>query len=652
MSIKEEVEVLSPTEDTEVKNVENIKNVDEKEITKVQDPPEEDVVSDDIEPNKEDLQQENPETSELLKENGNKDKTVSQDKKENDQVEKAPLEGEMGMDAIEDEGEEEKDKEEYNEENVYTGVDIKPEDDIDQEDEEEFLRAKAYLMKCSVDSDLSLYDHLVNVITRTLDEQPDDVVDIFEDISREEKKFRMKIDSKLTPIETVPESIEKAEKQIELYKINTEDIIDSAVNEETEQLLPNLQENFYYFKQAGVGFNSNEVMQIWLAIKKLVELHPIINVRFWGKILGTVNNYIIVEAEYREGEEEEEEEDENAKNQNANNLEAEVNDETAEENEEANEFDQLPKSDYKPPVDVPREDPRSGVNKKIYYVCNNPGETWTRLPYVTPIQINISRQIRSFFSGNLNSKINSYPPFPGNESNYLRSQIARISAGTQISPLGYYQFDDEEEEELEESDGRDTFMVNVDFEPMPIRELCDVSLANWVHHVQHILPQGRCTWWNPVQKQPDAFEEDEEELEEESEDAPVPETGPPLLNPLSEDAEIKFISPWSTSLSSGLIPQYSIAVIRSNLWPGAVAYAVEKKFENIYVGWGLKYLGENFDPVLLPMLMTEYPSGPEITEADDPTPEEEASLRAAQQEAADIAAEMEEEGEEEDEEED
>ena len=43
----------------------------------------------------------------------------------------------------------------------------------------------------------------------------------------------------------------------------------------------------------------------------------------------------------------------------------------------------------------------------------------------------------------------SFPPFPGNEANYLRAQVARISAGTHISPLGFYQFDEEEEEEEE-----------------------------------------------------------------------------------------------------------------------------------------------------------------------------------------------------------
>ena len=40
--------------------------------------------------------------------------------------------------------------------------------------------------------------------------------------------------------------------------------------------------------------------------------------------------------------------------------------------------------------------------------------------------------------------------------------------------------------------------------------------------------------------------------------------------------------------------------------------------------------------------MDEYSSGPEITEGEDPTPEEEAALRAAQQEAADHAEEAEE----------
>lgn len=51
-------------------------------------------------------------------------------------------------------------------------------------------------------------------------------------------------------------------------------------------------------------------------------------------------------------------------------------------------------------------------------------------------------------------------------------------------------------------------------------------------------------------------------------------------------------------------------------------------FENIYVGWGHKYCSENYVTPLLPPAQTEYPMGPEIMETLDPTPEEEAALRA------------------------
>lgn len=72
------------------------------------------------------------------------------------------------------------------------------------------------------------------------------------------------------------------------------------------------------------------------------------------------------------------------------------------------------------------------------------------MPLVTPEQISVSRKIKKFLTGRLDSPIVSYPPFPGNEANYLRAQIARISAGTHISPNGFYKFDEENEGEGEE----------------------------------------------------------------------------------------------------------------------------------------------------------------------------------------------------------
>ncbi|XP_044540143.1 radial spoke head protein 6 homolog A-like, partial [Gracilinanus agilis] len=309
----------------------------------------------------------------------------------------------------------------------------------------------------------------------------------------------------------------------------------------TDIPVPNVIEAAFYFEQAGVGMNSDETFRIFLSLKQLVEQQPIQTCRFWGKILGLDRNYLVAEVEFREGEEEEEEEEaEELVEGAAEGMEGRPEEEG--EDEEEKEVDEPPKSTWKPPPVIPREDSRTGTNKFLYFVCNEPGQSWTKLPHVTPTQIVNARKIKKFFTGHLDTPIVSYPPFPGIEANYLRAQIARISAGTQISPLGFYQFGEEEGDEEEEGGaGRDSYEENPDFEGIPVAELVD-SLANWVHHTQHILPQGRCTWVNPNQKS-----EEEEELGEEEEKADEPdeveqEIGPPLLTPLSEDAGIFFFN--------------------------------------------------------------------------------------------------------------
>lgn len=74
-------------------------------------------------------------------------------------------------------------------------------------------------------------------------------------------------------------------------------------NEEPATPLPNLMELCFFFEQAGVGLSREEVVRIWLALKNLVETHPLQMVRFWGKLFGTEQNYYIAEAEYRDGQE-------------------------------------------------------------------------------------------------------------------------------------------------------------------------------------------------------------------------------------------------------------------------------------------------------------------------------------------------------------
>ena len=238
-------------------------------------------------------------------------------------------------------------------------------------------------------------------------------------------------------------------------------------------------ESAFYFEQAGVGLGTDETYRIFLALKQLTDTHPIQKCRFWGKILGLEMNYIVAEVEFREGEDEEEVEEEDVPEERDN------GDSEADEDDE----DELPRPFYRAPQAIPKEESRTGANKYVYFVCNEPGRPWVKLPAVTPAQIVIARKIKKFFTGQLDTPIISYPPFPGNESNYLRAQIARISAGTHVSPLGFYHFGEEEGEEEEEIEsGRDSFEENPDFEGIQVIDLVE-SLSNWVHHVQHILPQ-------------------------------------------------------------------------------------------------------------------------------------------------------------------
>uniref|UniRef100_F6Z8X8 Radial spoke head component 4A n=1 Tax=Monodelphis domestica TaxID=13616 RepID=F6Z8X8_MONDO len=492
--------------------------------------------------------------------------------------------------------------------------------------------AKAYLLKRSSKSGLNLYDHLSKILTRILDERPENVVDIIENISQDVKMahFNKKLDT-LQDEHEVPLAYEIAEKQKTLFLQGNLEGDQEQEDEIAESPLPNIMESAFYFEQAGVGLSTDETYRIFLALKQLTDTQPVHTCRFWGKILGREMNYIVAEVEFREGEDEEEIEEE---------------DMSEESEADEDEKDELPKSSYKGTQMIPKEENRTGANKYVYFVCNEPGRPWVRLPSVTPAQIVIARKIKKFFTGRLDAPITSYPPFPGNESNYLRAQIARISAGTHISPLGFYHFGEGEEEEDEDEEaegGRDNYEKNPDFEGIRVTDLVE-SLSNWVHHVQYILRQGRCNWFNPIQKNEDEEAEKEEEEEEEEEEDEVEEkreepaniekeVGPPLLTPISEDLDIQNIPPWTAQLSSNLIPQYAIAVLRSNLWLGAYAFSDGKKFENIYMGWGHKYSPDNYVPSLPPLVQKEYPSGTEIMEMDDPTVNEEQAFQVAQEKA-------------------
>lgn len=73
---------------------------------------------------------------------------------------------------------------------------------------------------------------------------------------------------------------------------------------------------------------------------------------------------------------------------------------------------------------------RNGANKYCYWVARtytSAVHEWIKLPNITSNQIIKARLFKKFLSGDLNAAVLSYPTFPGNEAELLRTQIGRIA---------------------------------------------------------------------------------------------------------------------------------------------------------------------------------------------------------------------------------
>uniref|UniRef100_A0A1B6CW71 Radial spoke head protein 4 homolog A n=1 Tax=Clastoptera arizonana TaxID=38151 RepID=A0A1B6CW71_9HEMI len=553
-------------------------------------------------------------------------------------------------------------------------------------------------LKQKGNNNLSVWSHLNEILRKLLSEKPENVIDYFEEYSRQIKQDRyVQQYGYIQNVFIQPDQLEYSKKLLELLKeiklydeestdiINEEEDTTQRFNKRKNDLI----EVFWYFSQGNINLPDTELFAINISMKKLMKDNSLHNPRFWGKVFGLKSNYFILECELsfeeitkrnQENEEDTLLKEENSKlreeesiklqqeletnaiieevntwlameqeeytlrekstvediNEDITNINveeeifneeiknedeegelhssSEVNnvgstssrseanidhfvnenidegtDEALPERKEEETNQQLsllpplpsPKKilSFKIPLTlkpilkikktIPTEKFGEGVNKKVFFVCSDPGAEWTELPMATPQEICIARQLKIYFTGNLDAEIDSYPMFPGKEMNYLRAQIARISASTQISPLGFYSFKIRNEEEEEEE------------------------------------------------------EEEDEEVEEEEDGKKSKEydkeIGPQLLTSLSEDVLLDGNPTWKVSKSSYY--NEAIAIAKSSLWPGAYAFAIDKKFDNVYIGDGHKNSSNRFFPTALPYPEYEYQLGPEIMEVVDPSVE-------------------------------
>ncbi|CAH2094845.1 unnamed protein product [Euphydryas editha] len=522
----------------------------------------------------------------------------------------------------------------------------------------DLVLAKNFLKQQSGATGDSLYDHLVDVVHKILSQKPPDVVDNFEQYSWhvKQEKFRPNFDL-LNDIYLAPPQLALIRRMEEMFRlVASKNQKMEDVDEEEQELdleedsmkprITDLIEHNYYFRECGYGLSEQECYAVYVALNMLGIKEPVATVRFFGKIFGTKANYYVAEADLTieeldrrirefemkdmpgEGEGGEEDRAQEMEEQKEMMGEGEGKEEKPKEPVPPK-LPPIPVSTWQPPPPIPVERPGQGVNKKVYYVCNQPGEPWVCLPDVTPNQIRVARLWVRCMTGDLDAEVITFPPFEGTERNYLRAQIARIQAATSISPQGFYTFGSGEEEEdidLEEGAGDLAFNPNPFYQGHTLKDLVDSNLTYWVHHGRHILKQGRTIWWNPNAGMDEAIEEEEDEGIPPIE----PETGPSLFSPLSEDSRLEGQNAWTARISSTLVPDRAVAILRSNVWPGAVAYSTTgKKSECLYFGWGLKSQPPNFCPLQLPRPQDEYVIGPEVMEMADPTFADEEAYRIA-----------------------
>ena len=142
---------------------------------------------------------------------------------------------------------------------------------------------------------------------------------------------------------------------------------------------------------------------------------------------------------------------------------------------------------------------------------------------------------------------------------------------------------------------------------------------------------------NPNKSLNKDFDEDED-FDEFSQDVPQ-ETGPQLLSSVGNDKSVYKQPAWTVAFTSTFAPEYGLCVMKSNQWPGAYAISNGKVFENVYIGWGKKYV--NFSPIFPPPSMDQFEHTHDVEEVDDPTVEQEEEVRMLEEEANKSADEIE-----------
>lgn len=403
----------------------------------------------------------------------------------------------------------------------------------------------------------NLYDHLTETLMRIVLDRPANSYDAFELISADIKMNPLNPDPEKG--KPVPPSEDELKGQLS-YLTNATALtkLPEAPAENQGCRYPDLMDEAAVLEWAGVSLGKTEVYRLYLSIKTLADTLPgeADRTRFFGKIYTRGEPYYIVEvASLFEGEE----------------------------------------------IDPFKQEGKEGANKYTYMVTQTPEAAggWTKLPEVTSAQVVACRQFKRLLTGNLEAAVPTFPVFPGNEANLLRTLVAIIGGATLISPDGFFEIEEDVGVKLAEAEA-----LNERF-PKAGEEMKDPE--QWKHHEVELNALGR------VKALPEQLDDNGDPIEPENPVEPNPD-----LNSINPESWSIRVGPAGAGLASS-----SCAVAKSILWPGAVAVCQGRRFLNVYVGNGVMYSPAAYNPPLPQRTQSEWKP------AEEEAPlEEEADIRA------------------------
>lgn len=409
----------------------------------------------------------------------------------------------------------------------------------------------------------NLYDHLTETIMKILIDRPSNAYDMFEHISAEVKMNPLNPEAE--DFKSIPPTAEEVEKQLKWATLCS--LLHKRPDEppEVNVRFPDLMDEATLFEWAGVSLGRTETYRLYLSIKKFSESLPgeVERLRFFGVIKTRGLPYYILEGLNPEDEE----------------------------------------------IDETLQEGRNGANKYVYYVAQScESIEWVKLPNVTMSQIVASRKFKKYMTGNLDAAIQSFPPFPGTERNFLRTQIALIAGATSVSPAGYFELNEDEDPPVVKLAEAETLNENF---PKPSSELKELDA--WVHHEIELNEIGRAT------ALPEQLDENGDPIEPEE--------------PIEVTAPLKAVEAeqWAVRVCPGGAGEHaaSLVSLKSLVWPGAYAVAAGKRFVNVYIGYGVMFSNKTYSPPLPAEIQVEWVPGEDdtpLTEEEDvradPTPPE------------------------------